>query len=73
MLLPGELTAITTIRSLGAEYGYGNLRHHLAVEWAADLVVKYGMSEESALLAATVSNVTAYDVRRRVDELKKSP
>jgi hypothetical protein len=51
-LFPGEVKAISTVCRLGAEYGYGNLIHHLRNAWSAMLQRKYGFDAEAADMGA---------------------
>jgi hypothetical protein len=36
-LFPGEAEAIETVKRLGAQFGYGNLIHHLKDAWSESL------------------------------------
>ena len=52
ILFRGEREAIRKVLAAGSQYGYGNMIAHLQTEWARMLIREYGMSEESARLAA---------------------
>lgn len=48
---PGEENAVATVKALGAEYGYGNLIHHLKDAWSERLQ-KSGLPKKTADVAA---------------------
>jgi len=51
VVLPGESEAIELVKSLGVEYGYGNLISHLKDAWSASHQAQ-GVKRETADIAA---------------------
>lgn len=65
-LFPGEAEAIAATLKDGHEYGFGNLIHHLKVEWCKLLMREHGVREDSARLGAGLECVDCVILRRQL-------
>lgn len=57
MLFPGEAEALVNLKQMAADYGYGNLIHHLSWWWGEKLM-KDGLSPEAAAAGARMTEGT---------------
>ena len=64
-----EQRAINEVVARGMAHGFGNLIGHLQTAWAMTLVRDYGMSEETAMLAAVGTH--AYPFQMHLDLMER--